>query len=1194
MNTTKRTIHTSMQTIASLSERFRLAGDEERVEKAERLAEKMHGEELILAFCGHFSAGKSSMINHLIGDSVLPASPIPTSANLVKVKKTDSDYAKIYYHHQYPVFIPAPYDEDKVREWCKDRDVYSVEIGRSNMDKDVSILDTPGVDSTDDAHRLSTESALHLADAVFYVMDYNHVQSQVNFEFTRELSLHGVKQYLVINQIDKHNETEISFETFKTAVKDAFRSWGVEPEGIFYTSLRKPDMKGNDLTELEQLVERQVSNRKSLIAESLQASLSQLIQEHDEWYKSKLDQVKEESGLDNSEWEDMDSAFILENELLDRLLARTGIRNTFEEERTDILKNAYLMPFETRELAERFLESRQKGFKIGFLFAGQKTEEEKETRLGAFLSDLNSRIDSQLQWHIRTLGKKLAKSAGLSGQFIERWDQLSLEVDSAFITGVIREGAGLNGDYVLQYCNELAEEIKKRCRLKTNVLMEEMTEEIDTAFRDENEHMEEELRTVQEKTAVFLKWNQIKEERLEQANRIREGAGDSAISEGVVSSWLKKWDIRDSHYRSEEELEKPSSDVGEEIHTEIPDRANESAGRITKEEAARKLTVLEEVFSKYEGFRRTAGFLRGKRERILDQSFTIALFGAFSAGKSSFANALLGQSVLPVSPNPTTASINRICPVSDDHVHQTADVHIKSPEQMLGDLNHSLSHFGERVDSLEAAYSLIPSILQSKDRENVHRSFLSAFHSGYEKLAADLGSVKLVSIDEYRTYVANESRSCFVESIDLYFDCPLTRQGITLVDTPGADSINARHTGVAFEYIKNADAVLFVTYYNHAFAKADREFLIQLGRVKDSFELDKMFFIVNAIDLAANEEEKDEVLGYVESQLLQYGIRFPRIHGVSSLQAMREEAASGMIPFREAFHTFIEEELVQMSIDAAIHEWERGYNRFRQWVEFASTDQVSKERRREHLLETKENVLRILNTETPDPLLVEMRQELSELLHYVKQRVFYRLPDFFKEAFHPGRFPSNGNPEEAISAGTEELTWSISYDFAQEMRATSLRTERFIDRALKGKLEELERRIKALEPELYLIQPDFDERPSIEFSEGLQEADVKSAFHSFKNPKHFFEKGGKKEIQEKVEKSLSSPADVYLSTEETRLTKWAAPLLERDHEKLMVDSQEQLSEQLDSLINVTAEVQDLESLAADLARLEGLSHDEGA
>lgn len=239
---------------------------------------------------------------------------------------------------------------------------------------------------------------------------------------------------------------------------------------------------------------------------------------------------------------------------------------------------------------------------------------------------------------------------------------------------------------------------------------------------------------------------------------------------------------------------------------------------------------------------------------------------------------------------------------------------------------------------------------------------------------------------------------------------------------------------------------------------------------------------------------------------------------------------------------------------------------------------------------TKEGVLRMLNAETPAPLLTEMRQELSELLHYVKQRVFYRLPDFFKEAFHPGKFPSSGNPGEAISAGAEELKQSISYDFTQEMRATSLRIEQFIDRALKGKMEELERRIKAMESELYLAQPDFDDRPTIEFIEGLQEADVKSAFHSFKNAKYFFEGGGKKEIQERVEKSLSSPADAYLSTEETRLSTWAESLLERDHEKLMVDSKEQLSEQLDALINVTTQVMDLESLASDLARLEDVKN----
>lgn len=80
-----------------------------------------------------------------------------------------------------------------------------------------------------------------------------------------------------------------------------------------------------------------------------------------------------------------------------------------------------------------------------------------------------------------------------------------------------------------------------------------------------------------------------------------------------------------------------------------------------------------------------------------------------------------------------------------------------------------------------------------------------------------------------------------------------------------------------------------MTYFNHAFAKADREFLIQLGRVKDSFELDKMFFVVNAIDLASNEEEADLVKQYVKDELQRFGIRFPRVFGVSSLQALQEK-----------------------------------------------------------------------------------------------------------------------------------------------------------------------------------------------------------------------------------------------------------------------------------------------------------------
>lgn len=46
-----------------------------------------------------------------------------------------------------------------------------------------------------------------------------------------------------------------------------------------------------------------------------------------------------------------------------------------------------------------------------------------------------------------------------------------------------------------------------------------------------------------------------------------------------------------------------------------------------------------------------------------------------------------------------------------------------------------------------------------------------------------------------------------------------------------------------------------------------KSFLIQLGRVKDAFEMDKMFFIVNAIDLAKDAEETEAVKAYVGEEL---------------------------------------------------------------------------------------------------------------------------------------------------------------------------------------------------------------------------------------------------------------------------------------------------------------------------------------
>lgn len=238
-------------------------------------------------------------------------------------------------------------------------------------------------------------------------------------------------------------------------------------------------------------------------------------------------------------------------------------------------------------------------------------------------------------------------------------------------------------------------------------------------------------------------------------------------------------------------------------------------------EAAQKLTACAELVLSLPGFGVKVETLKQRATRLEDNLFTIALFGAFSAGKSSLANALLGDSLLPVSPNPTTSAINKILPPTDQYPHGTIKVKLKSLPDLTSDVLASLLVIGFSARDLAEALLQIPDLdtLDVPLEAKPHLSFLKAVARGQSAIVAHLGEELTVKFSDFRDFVVQEDKACFVEFIELYFSCPLTELGVVLVDTPGSNSTNVRHTNVAFDYIKNADAVLFVTYYNNPFCK---------------------------------------------------------------------------------------------------------------------------------------------------------------------------------------------------------------------------------------------------------------------------------------------------------------------------------------------------------------------------------------
>jgi predicted GTPase len=1152
-------------------------GDVENAEKTKQLAKKLENREFMIAFCGHFSAGKSTMINRVVGENLLPSSPIPTSANLVKVKSGE-EYAKVFFKNEKPRLYLAPYDYELVKNHCKDGDqIEEIEISHSDspLPADTVIMDTPGIDSADDAHRIATESAIHLADLVFYVMDYNHVQAELNFLFTKELTEAGKEVYLVINQVDKHRDEELSFPDFQQSVLESFSAWGVKPARIYYTSLKFKDHQHNEFNELKQFISQKLQTKDQFLQQSIFHSLKKIAQDHlkktrivsEEELQPAIEILNE---LSDAERQELQHTYQEINTNLQTLAG--GVTETEREIDTQIaqiLKNAYLMPFQTRELAEAYLEACQPEFKVGLLFTKQKTQEEKNARRNRFYQELLEKTKSQLEWHLREFLLTVLKEHDLENQDLQAIAQaFTIKIPVELVDETVKQGARLSGEYVLHYTEDIANGIKKIARREIDEFkkafldfLAKKTEKLKNMYHSEFQKIErymsalekvsnlEDNNSEKEKlvTQLLTQVTNLKQDTYQLFNQEEQ---DFEVVYGQEMSTL----ANDETALTTIKKPKPAKSVKD---------GTEDHGHVQK--MIDRLEKASRLVTKLPGFQKIADELAEKADRLAHRGFTVALFGAFSAGKSSFANALMGDKVLPVSPNPTTAAINKIKPVTERYPHGTVLVKFKDAAAMLEDVNRSLKFFELQISTLTEASKEIDKVMLEKGQEGVsektHYAFLQAFKQGCKNYVQKLGTVIETDLNEFTEFVAREERSCFVEWIELYYDCELTRKGITLVDTPGADSINARHTGVAFDYIKNSDAILFVTYYNHAFSKADREFLIQLGRVKESFQLDKMFFIINAIDLAENEEEQETVTEYVKDQLVKYGISQPHLYPLSSLLALKEKLEPGTINhsglgnFENDFYQFISNDLTKMAITSASNELQRVHELVGKMIQGSREDQSEKDKKRVVVKQQKEMIEALFNKQSEEALTKRMTQESTELIFYIKQRVFFRFNDFFKEAFNPSALRDDGrNLKKALQSALDEFLESLGFDLAQEMRATTLRLDRFAEKILADYQKVLVRDVVEINEDLSFSTFETNFEEGMDFPIAFSDINKKmftKAMAYFKNPKAFFEKNEKKLMSDELQSNLSSPVDDYLKIEAKRVEEYYTKLLSTESERLI-------------------------------------------
>lgn len=191
-----------------------------------------------LMFVGHFNAGKSSLLNGLIGrPGFLKESQMPQTAVAAELAFDEAESAVAYRDDG----GREPLTEDALREPNKyGHFEYRLPAPGLKQISDYTIVDTPGFDSGVEAHTKALASYIGVGSAYIVVVDQEKGGIDgTTLDFIEEISHYSRQIAVLINKCDK-----ISSQTAQdvaASAKDALLSCGF-PYEVYTISARDPDV----------------------------------------------------------------------------------------------------------------------------------------------------------------------------------------------------------------------------------------------------------------------------------------------------------------------------------------------------------------------------------------------------------------------------------------------------------------------------------------------------------------------------------------------------------------------------------------------------------------------------------------------------------------------------------------------------------------------------------------------------------------------------------------------------------------------------------------------------------------------------------------------------------------------------------------------------------------------------------------
>jgi small GTP-binding protein len=167
-----------------------------------------------LAVVGQFKRGKSTFINAVLGEKIVPTAVVPLTSIVTVIKYGPRLKVTVYF-----------LDGSKKEITVKELDKYATERGNPGNEKNVkeivieypseflkkgvTLIDTPGVGSVYRHNTDVTYEFLPKLDAAIFLFTIDSPVAQNEYEFLKDVRDHAVKIFFVLNKIDYAEEEDV-------------------------------------------------------------------------------------------------------------------------------------------------------------------------------------------------------------------------------------------------------------------------------------------------------------------------------------------------------------------------------------------------------------------------------------------------------------------------------------------------------------------------------------------------------------------------------------------------------------------------------------------------------------------------------------------------------------------------------------------------------------------------------------------------------------------------------------------------------------------------------------------------------------------------------------------------------------------------------------------------------------------------